>query len=361
MGGDQRSENPIVMSKPLRIFVSLAIAMAGGSVFHWLGVPLPWMLGPMFFCLAASLLSFPVTAPTRVRPLMLGIIGAMIGASFGSDVLGQIPGWWITILGLVGYLLAAGTICVSYFYFIARFDLRTAYFSGMPGGMVEMVFLGEDSGADMRKVALVHSSRILLTVFSVPFVVQLLSNETINRGARASVSMMDVSVSGYFWLLVSVVCGFLLPRIVRLPAPFLMGPMLFSAIIHLAGWSAFKVPWELVTIAQLVLGTTIGSRFAGIGCREVLPILAVASGSALLLLSTGFGFAYVLSGLSGHGVSELLLAYSPAGLAEMGLVAVALNLEVALVAAHHILRISLVAFGASLFMPVFGIPRRKKA
>jgi len=55
-----------------------------------------------------------------------------------------------------------------------------------------------------------------------------------------------------------------------------------------------------------------------------------------------------------HGVVPLLLAYSPGGLAEMSLVALALQIEVAFVAAHHIIRILFVMVSAG---PVFALTK----
>ncbi|HEX2509089.1 MAG TPA: AbrB family transcriptional regulator [Microvirga sp.] len=51
----------------------------------------------------------------------------------------------------------------------------------------------------------------------------------------------------------------------------------------------------------------------------------------------------------------LLLAYSPGGLAEMSLVALSLGIEVAFVAAHHIIRVVFVMAAAG---PSFSLLRR---
>jgi hypothetical protein len=40
---------------PVATAVSLGVAAAGGAAFQSMGVPLPWILGSMFACTAASL------------------------------------------------------------------------------------------------------------------------------------------------------------------------------------------------------------------------------------------------------------------------------------------------------------------
>jgi membrane AbrB-like protein len=101
-----------------------------------------------------------------------------------------------------------------------------------------------------------------------------------------------------------------------------------------------------------VLGTVIGCRFLGAPPREILRILGLSVGATVILLTITVIFAVLVSRVAPHGVVPLLLAYSPGGLAEMSLVALALQIEVAFVAAHHIFRILFVMMSAG---PIFAL------
>ena len=147
----------------------------------------------------------------------------------------------------------------------------------------------------------------------------------------------------------------MLGHVLRLPARLLIGPILVSAAVHVIGLSRFVPAIEIVTIAQLVLGTSIGCRFAGSSPRENLRILALSLGSTVILLAITLLVAFGTSHVSAYGVVPLLLAYSPGGLAEMSLVALALGIEVAFVAAHHIIRVVFVMAAAG---PSFSLLRR---
>jgi uncharacterized membrane protein AbrB (regulator of aidB expression) len=76
-----------------------------------------------------------------------------------------------------------------------------------------------------------------------------------------------------------------------------------------------------------------------------------------ILLAITLAFAAGMSQVSAYGEIPLLLAYSPGGLAEMSLVAVSIGVEVAFVAAHHVIRVFIVMLGAA---PVFAILRRRR-
>jgi membrane AbrB-like protein len=336
-----------------RFFSALALGVAGGSLFAWFSLPLPWMLGSMTACTLAALIRAPIAAPAVVRPPMTMVIGVLLGAGFTPAILGQLPTWIPTVFGLAAFVFICGLACVSYFRWVAGFDRTTAYFAGMPGGLVEMVILGEERGGNARVIALIHAARILLIVFTLPFIVQWLEGVSLGRRSGFGVSLIDAPWTAHAWLIGTALLGATIGHYLRLPAKFLLGPMLLSAGVHMLGWSDFKPPQEIVNAAQVVLGTVIGCRFLGTPPREILRILLLSLGSTAILLAITLAFGFGISRVSDYGAIPLILAYSPGGLAEMSLVALALSIEVAFVAAHHIIRIAFVMLGAGLFYSFF--------
>jgi uncharacterized protein len=329
-----------------RFAAALIIGGAGGWLFSALALPLPWMLGSMSACTLAAVMRAPVLAPAIVRPPMQMVIGVMLGAGFSPKVVESIPTWIPTILGLALFIVVSGAACVTYFRRVAGFDRTTAYFSGMPGGLVEMVILGERMGGDARLIALIHSARVLLVVFSLPFLIQLATGVSIGARPQLGSSILNTPWNAEIWLIACGIAGAILGHLLRLPAALLLGPMLASAVVHVIGVTDFKPATEIVNAAQLVLGTAIGCRFVGTAPHEILRILMLSLGSTLILLVVTTVFAAGVSSVSDFGMVPLMLAYSPGGLAEMSLIALALQIEVAFIAAHHIIRVFLVMIGA---------------
>jgi membrane AbrB-like protein len=287
---------------------------------------------------------------------MTMIIGVMLGARFTPQIIDSVENWLPTVLGLAGFILVSGIVCITYFRRVARFDFPTAYFAGMPGGLVEMVVVGEDKGGDARIIALVHSARILLVVFTLPFLVQVMSGTALGARPQLGLSVFETTWRDELWLIATALVGALLGHILRLPARLLLGPMLASAAVHSLGWTHFAPAFEIVNIAQLVLGIIIGCRFASTAPREIVRILVLSFGSTVILLTLTIIFAIGVSRFSSYGQVPLLLAYSPGGLAEMSLVALSLGIEIAFVAAHHIIRVLIVMVGAA---PAFTLVRRR--
>lgn len=70
-------------------------------------------------------------------------------------------------------------------------------------------------------------------------------------------------------------------------------------------------------------------------------------GSTALLLCISLAFALLISSWTGDRFIDLVLAYSPGGVAEMNLIALSLGIEVPFVVLHHLVRVFLVVAGSA--------------
>lgn len=331
-----------------RFLLALAIGLAGALVFVYLNAPLPWMLGAMMATTIAALTGVRITAPSVVRMPMILIVGVMVGATFSPEILQRFPEWWETIAILLVLSVLLGAVCTFYLRAFSGFSLATAYFSAMPGGLVEMITLAEERKGDIRTVALTHSVRILVIVFTVPIAVRLIEGVGPGAGGGLRASVVDMGVIDLVWIFGTGIAGVVVGRLMRMPAAYLLGPLTASALVHAIGLSEFKLPVEFLSVAQLVIGTSVGCRFAGIASSTVFRIIRISFGMTVIFLGVTALFAWGTAELTGYGFVPLLLAYAPGGLPEMSLVAIALHVEVAFVAFHHIVRLFMVMGGAPL-------------
>lgn len=338
----------------LRFLMTLAIAFAGGWLFNIWNMPLPWMLGALCAVTLATLLRVPVYGLPQARPPMAAVIGVMLGAGFHPGLWEHLVGWLPSFLGLVLLTATAGLACAAYLHWVARLDRATAYFAGMPGGLIEMVEVGRERGGDEMTIALMHSARIFLIVMTVPFLVQALEGTTIASASPMGETLRQAHWSSFALLVSCAGVGIVVGGWLRLPAHTLVGPMLVSAALHLAGLTTFEPPTEIVQAAQLVLGALIGSRFRQATPRVILRTLLTACGLTVVLVTVVAVFAGLMSILTSQTMSTLILAYSPGGLNEMGLIALAVQADIAFVAAHHLVRILLVNLGAAPVFALFG-------
>ncbi len=334
------------------VTLALVIGTAGGALFFIWGMPLAWMMGAMVVTTIASLAGAPIKGPFRLRSLMVAVLGIMLGSAFTPETLGQASRWSISLGGVLFYAALVGGLVFLALRRLPDFGPVTAYFSATPGGLSEMTILGGAMGGDERTISLVHSMRILIVVMVIPFWFRY-AHGYVPSGTTALGSVTDIGAVDGLILTVCGVVGYVVGKRLNLPAAALSGPMIASAVVHLAGATTAVPPSELVAIAQVVMGTTVGCRFAGHAVRRIFLALGTGVVTTIVMLSAGIAFALALEQLTGLPFPALLLAFSPGGLAEMGLICLSMGIDIAFVSTHHLVRILFIVVLAPLIFRAF--------
>jgi membrane AbrB-like protein len=338
----------------VRFSKTLLIGAVGGALFFYFRMPLAWMMGAMVACTVVSLSGVELEVSSKVRAVMVSVLGVLLGSAFTPEVVAKAAQWPVTIVGLAVYIAVIAGLLYLYFTKVQGYDPATAYFSATPGGLNEMVIAGQAMGGDERTIALTHGARVLLVVLVIPFWFRYTEGERAITAAvgpsLTGLSLADIAVPG-----ACAVFGLVVGKLIRLPAYRIVGPMLLSSAVHLAGWTETAPPWEVVAIAQVVVGSAVGSRFSGVPLERVLKTIGVSLGSTGLMLVTTVLFALALSRFTGIDFEPVVLAFSPGGLAEMSLIALSLGIETAFVAAHHVLRIGMIVIAAPLIFKALGV------
>ena len=224
---------------------------------------------------------------------------------------------------------------------IGGYDRVTAYFSSTPGGISEMVLLGESLGGDIRTISLNHAVRVLIIMGVIPIYFRLVAGASL-PSAPATGAISDLALLDFFILAGCGIVGYVIAARLRLPAYAIIGPLLLSASIHLAGLTASGVPSPIAASAQLVVGAALGSRFAGISLGQMGRVAWLAALTSIILIGSAVGVATLASLILDITASTLFLALAPGGLAEMSLIALALGVDTAFVTIMHFLRVVLV-------------------
>lgn len=334
---------------------TLAIGIAGGALFYLLHLPLPWMLGAMTATTIAAIAGVRVALMPRMRMVFIAILGIMLGSAFTPEIVAGMLAWLGSFAWLGLYIVVATASVWLFYQRLARYDTVTAYFSAAPGGLNDMILAGGALGGDERRIALSHAARILIAIFVLSFGYRWFGGYTPPTGVAAA----GVGMAWSDWLLLAVCggVGFVVAKLLRVPAYALVGPMVLSAIVHAIGLTHSRPPIWLVAAAQVVVGAMIGSRFDGVRLRVVGQAIVLAFFATALLLTLAALFGQVVEKTLGIPFSAALLAFSPGGLAEMSLIAFSLHVDAAYVSSHHIVRIFMIVLAAPL---LFRLLRRSR-
>lgn len=331
-----------------RLAFGLAVGAAGGAVAHWLHVPLAWMLGPLFFCMAAAVAGLPVDVPMWLRANFLVVVGLFLGESFDGLSVDQIARWPISMAAAVLYVPVAAFFAYLFYRYGAREDRMTATCSAIPGGLTAVILISGSLGGDERSVALSQSLRIAIVIFAAPAIAFGLLGFTAPTAemldARPQASAGEVLV-----LLLAGAAGAWAFTRAGVPLGPMLGPILTSAALRVGGLVEGALPHWFVEIALVVTGASIGCRFHGTGLRLWLSVAGATLVGTAILMAVSAVFAAGVAGITGVGFFAALLAFAPGGIAEMSLIAIAIDADPGFVAVHHVTRIGFILLAVPVF------------
>lgn len=335
------------------IVMSLGIGAVGGVLFQWMAMPLAWMIGAMIFVTIAALSGAPMRGSSGLRNFMVPVLGIMLGSAFTPETLGQVHRWVPSILIMLVFVAIVIAGVATYLYRIMGFGPVSAYFSATPGGLTTMVVIGGAWGGDEKRIGLTHSIRILLTVLIIPFYFKIFEGY-VPGGLESLGSIVDLTFKDGL-ILATCALGFPLFKILKLPAAQILGPMSLSAVVHAVGLTEAKPPIEMVNLAQLVIGTSIGARFAGVSVKRLFRVMIAAAVSTVFMVTLAAAAAWGLGEATGLPFHAIWLAFAPGGVAEMTLVSLSMGIDVAFVSTHHVIRVAFMVVAAPV---VFHILRK---
>jgi membrane AbrB-like protein len=312
---------------------ALLLGVMGGTLFHVAALPLPWMLGPLVANLIASMAGARIAVPNRLRELGLGIMGLVLGGQVTTELVGRLPSLSLSLL-----LLSAGVVVATYvvtlWYRRCGLETLPALFSALPGGMAAMVILGERFGIDARGIAIGQSLRVVFVLLVLPPLFWFLEGggSAGETGAGVSAGWEDV------WLLL-ILTMVPLGRLLKIPVPALLVPLILGAVLSASGIGSLHLPGWAMAAVLLVLGSSIGARFSGTSVRDLLAYGKYALVATLLTLAVLAVFAELIHLLLGIPRDIAMLALAPGGIAEMAVLAVALDMDPLYVTFHHLFRV----------------------
>lgn len=318
---------------PIAALAACTVAAAGCAAVR---MPLPWMIGPMLAMAICNAAGAGLRAPGRGREVGQVVIGTALGLYFTPAVAREVASLWHILVAAAALAIGIGALCGWLLSRLSGIDRSTAFFASIPGGATEMAVLAERFGARVDLVAFAQSLRILLVVVVIPFAMTFSGVHGADLHVAAAVRFDGF---GLVQLLGLTLAGGAALRALRVPNPFMFGPLLVSSLLAMLDVTLTSIPAGLSNAGQLLLGCALGARF---GRRSLggLPLLAgavVASVAAAMLFSTAFAFAISLS--TGVSFPTMVLAVAPGGIAEMCITAKVLQLGVPLVTAAHVVRV----------------------
>ena len=337
--------------------LTLALAMAGTGIFIALGLPLPFLFGPMLACLIAALSGAKLKGMGQVSIAARTILGVAVGASITLEVVSRIPQMALSVALIPLYIVVIALIGVPYFRRMG-FDPVTAYYAAMPGGLQDMVIFGTEAGGDPRALSLIHATRVAIIVTVAPILLTTFYGVSLSGALGAPASTLPLFELAI--MAVAALVGWKGAERIGLFGATILGPMIVTAILSLTGVIHSRPPAEAILAAQFFIGIGIGVNYVGVTLRELRRFVASGVFFVVILAIIAAVMTEILhlTGLA-RGV-EGFLSFAPGGQAEMTMLAIIVGADLGFVGVHHLTRIVLVIMGAPIGARLAGVAAKTR-
>jgi membrane AbrB-like protein len=228
-------------------------------------------------------------------------------------------------------------------------NIMTCLFGSTPGGISAMSSVSEEVGANALVVSIIQTLRILIVVGIIPI---LVSSHLPQSGIiTPDIHQSYFNFNSLFWtacLIIGACGGALIWRKLKMPAPWLIGSILGVILVQIIGTLNYEGrliaywPHQLTIFAQVLIGTSIGSRISSDTFKGLGQIIFVSLVNAVCLVILVIMISFGISEFTHIPLITCILAFAPGGIAEMSTTAIALHADAAFVLAVQSIRLIII-------------------
>jgi membrane AbrB-like protein len=281
---------------------------------------------------------------------ILIILGLHIGNYIDQNLFNQMINWiWTSVIMLI-YIIICILIVSKYLQKFSGYGEKASIFSSAPGALGPLMILAENEKTDLSQVATSHLIRLIIIITVIPFIIvnntgseTLLFNKFDYMGQNHLNLILLIIVSLFFI--------FVFDKI-KIPAALMSGTLFASGLLQMTDVASYKLPDASIDFCLLILGASVGCRFAEKTVKEIANNSLHSIVATTILVLLGLVAAYVATFFVDTNILTLILSFSPGGIYEVAVIAIAFDLDPDFVAFHHIIRLLFILFTVPIILKI---------
>ena len=338
-------------------FLVILISTPSAVIAEYFRIPLAWMLGPMIAISIAALMGLKVAMPKLALSGILIILGLYIGNYIDQNLINQMVNWvWTTII-MFFYILISIIIVSKYLQKFSGYKEKTSIFSAAPGALGPLMILAEYEKSDLSQVATSHLIRLIIIITVFPFIiVNFVTTEAIE------IEKFDYLNQNHFDLVILLFASIILILFfekLKIPAALLSGTLFASGALNIFEIATYRLPDYSINFCLLILGASVGCRFAEKTVKEVVNNSFHGLVATGLLVLLGLIAAYIGTFFVDNDILTLILSFCPGGIYEVAVIAIAFELDPNFVAFHHIIRLLMILIMVPIILKIINKSKLK--
>ena len=328
----------------------ILISIPSAIVADYLNIPLAWMLGPMIITSIAALSGLKVKMPKLALSSILIILGLHIGNYIDQNLFNQMINWiWTSVIMLI-YIVVCILIVAKYLQKFSGYSKKASIFSAAPGALGPLMILAEHEKTDLSQVATSHLIRLIIIITVIPFIIvnntssEVLLVDEFDYIGQNHLSLLLLIIASLFFILIF--------DKIKVPAALLSGTLFASGLLQMTDIASYKLPDASINFCLLILGASVGCRFAEKTVKEIANNSLHSLIATTILVILGLIAAYMATFFIDTNILTLILSFSPGGIYEVAVIAIAFDLDPEFVAFHHIIRLLFILFTVPIILKI---------
>ena len=343
--------SPINQIFSIKFITVLIISVPSAVITDYFNIPLAWFLGPMIVTSIAALSGLKILMPKIVLSFILIILGLHIGNYIDQNLFNQIINWiWTSFIMLI-YIIICILVVAKYLQKFSGYSKKASIFSAAPGALGPLMILAENEKTDLSQVATSHLIRLIIIITVIPFIIVNNTNTDV-----LVIDNFDYMSQNHLNLILLIIASFFFIFIfdkIKVPAALLSGTLFASGLLQITDIASYRLPDETVNFCLLILGSSVGCKFAEKTVKEIANNSLHSIVATTILVVLGLLAAYVATFFVDTNILTLILSFSPGGIYEVAVIAIAFDLDPDFVAFHHIIRLLFILFTVPIILRIF--------
>ncbi|MGH1440532.1 MAG: AbrB family transcriptional regulator [Cellvibrionaceae bacterium] len=319
------------------IVLTLLIGAFGGAIAFLLSFPIPWLLGSMLSVSAFQFSGCKLTRPhKKIERLMRVLIGVVLGAAVASN-LKSFSGLLLnTILIAIVFVILVTAFGTQYFSRLKDFKILDGFMSSLPGGLSFLIALSGDLGNRFPKIALIHTVRVIVLVFTFSLLAVFLEAE---NASPTFIQSFVFDVDHFSWrLTVLIVISAVIAEKAKIAGGHILFSLILSTLAYQFAWVEVIMPELVKTVAMIVFGSLLGHELSKKPDESYITAIFSSIFFTVGVMLVALLLALLISSYVDQHYLLFLLALAPGGIAEISLITIALGFDAGFVAAVHACR-----------------------
>jgi hypothetical protein len=324
--------------KSLSFIITLILGGFAGSLFLYLNIPLPWILGPIFCISIVSIIGVKTYVPEPLVLISQMVLGLVLGSNLDSNFFTHEIPWLESISLLLVCCILSTLACYNYLIFYRGYENTTAFFCSIPGGVQQIPQLGKQVGGDESTISLMHASHTLFTVLIIPIFIDLFFEIDNSKFNPLMFDQNPISNFDIFIMLISAISGYYLGIFLKVPGGVFLGPMVVFGYASITGITYASPTGSLNSLCQLLISASYGSLFIGSSFAKIRKILIDSVITSSIEIIIVIFSAIFLSYFSKLKSTNIIFAFTPGDTLEMTLFALSMGGDISFVMVLHFIR-----------------------